>query len=489
MFGGPGIAKRASNTHQGRFEKRSEEERQLERSRQDLARTKVVLEYASWENRTHDEIAARRGKDRLLQMRNEVAETLQQRRKRLAEQRAREMGEWEHEVANNVETMEERRARIFEKATRMREAREAAKRSFVQEMYDKQWRDSCDDARTLDSKAMLNYVTEKRVEQLHEKEIIQAREAEESAIYTAKIEERMRYLEAQEVARDQRRHDMEQRTRHDLNAQVEFKAARRMASEEAAAAEENEELEHLRSLIEEEREKERRRKEQAVAKGMEVRVLNEQRAVEHKQLTEAERQQDLLLLKYAMAKDKAGEEQERQKREVEKTALRKYREYLDEQTKREAEDAGRLDAVQLEAQNRMWDARDAELRKRDDARRRLLNQVQVGRQEQIRLQKQREQENKAYFDEQVQFDRKAFEAAEAAEAESERRQRQNLLNQAARLREQMEGRAAIREQEKQEEYLQVKRMEAYERDHKSRLGAQAGKVVLRHPLKHTQWYT
>lgn len=39
----------------------------------------------------------------------------------------------------------------------------------MQECYDRQWRDACDDARTLDSKANTEWVTSQRWEQVAEK--------------------------------------------------------------------------------------------------------------------------------------------------------------------------------------------------------------------------------------------------------------------------------------------------------------------------------
>lgn len=43
------------------------------------------------------------------------------------------------------------------------------RRQYVQECYDRQWRDACDDARTLDSKANTEWVSAQRWEQVAEK--------------------------------------------------------------------------------------------------------------------------------------------------------------------------------------------------------------------------------------------------------------------------------------------------------------------------------
>eukprot|EP00953_Heterococcus_sp_UTEX-ZZ885_P017265 9666-Heterococcus_DN1.PRE.1 len=69
MFGQPNQALlRATHTHQGRFEKKRAQERQLESSIANINQNKNVLQYAAWENKTHDALSARHGRDRLAQM-------------------------------------------------------------------------------------------------------------------------------------------------------------------------------------------------------------------------------------------------------------------------------------------------------------------------------------------------------------------------------------------------------------------------------------
>ena len=57
----------------------------------------------------------------------------------------------------------------MERAYALRDAREKARQDFVKEKLDQQWRDSCDDARTLDSKAMVKFMNDERVRQIKEK--------------------------------------------------------------------------------------------------------------------------------------------------------------------------------------------------------------------------------------------------------------------------------------------------------------------------------
>lgn len=55
------------------------------------------------------------------------------------------------------------------KAYALREARQKEREAFVADAYDRQWRDSCDDARTLDSIALTQFMNDQRAAQIEEK--------------------------------------------------------------------------------------------------------------------------------------------------------------------------------------------------------------------------------------------------------------------------------------------------------------------------------
>ena len=57
----------------------------------------------------------------------------------------------------------------MERAYALRDAREEQRRNFVQEKLDLQWRDACDDARALDSKALTMFMKKERAQQIESK--------------------------------------------------------------------------------------------------------------------------------------------------------------------------------------------------------------------------------------------------------------------------------------------------------------------------------
>lgn len=57
----------------------------------------------------------------------------------------------------------------MERAYALRDARDAQRKQYVQECYDRQWRDACDDARSLDSAALRVHMSNERLRQIEEK--------------------------------------------------------------------------------------------------------------------------------------------------------------------------------------------------------------------------------------------------------------------------------------------------------------------------------
>lgn len=147
-------------------------------------------------------------------------ENLSSRRKRLASLYNEEMDSWRFEVLGKVETQEDRKARIMERAYALRDARERDRQEYVKKRYDDQWRDSCDDARTLDSKAMVKFIHKERVRQIHEKV---DRKSELSAQENNFLEEWNRQLDAiakRDAEKDEYRRRIDRETSEAIKAQV-----------------------------------------------------------------------------------------------------------------------------------------------------------------------------------------------------------------------------------------------------------------------------
>lgn len=110
------------------------------------AETRKVQQYTHFEVTTTDKIDRRMKQQMFEAKKKEYEDNLHQRRKRLAALYNDEMEQWKAEVVSRVETTEDRKRRIMERAYALRDAREKARNEYVKKRLDDQWRDSCDDA-------------------------------------------------------------------------------------------------------------------------------------------------------------------------------------------------------------------------------------------------------------------------------------------------------------------------------------------------------
>jgi hypothetical protein len=202
-----------------------------------------------------------------------------------------------------------------------------------------------------------------------------------------------------------------------------------------------------------------------------------------------EREQDAILLDYALRKEHETEAAEEAKRNADRHAAMKYRRYLEEQMIKEAEDTAFVDEIRKREEEKVWKARDDALQARDDARQQLMREVDAGRQEQIRYKQQLSQVEGA--DGQI-FAAKFIDDAKVAlrqeQLEKDKRRQVSVQNQ-GQLNEQIAYRRYKEEIERQEAYLAEKQMKYIERQHQQRLADQAGTVRGHRPLMKNNWYS
>lgn len=109
----------------------------------------------------------------------------------------------------------------MQRAYALRDAREKARQEYVRKRYDDQWRDSCDDARTLDSKAMVIFMNKERIKQIEEK---LEKKRELSAQENSFLAEWNRQLDELE-RRDREKREHRERVNHEtseaIRAQIE----------------------------------------------------------------------------------------------------------------------------------------------------------------------------------------------------------------------------------------------------------------------------
>lgn len=130
------------------------------------------------------------------------------------------MDMWKAEIMAKVETQEDRKARIMERAYALRDERERIRQHFVKDALDRQWRDACDDARTLDSEALLALMDQERKQQILDKTQRKSKLKSDEQKFN---EEWMKYvskIEEQEQLKDKNRLENELLNKDQLQQQV-----------------------------------------------------------------------------------------------------------------------------------------------------------------------------------------------------------------------------------------------------------------------------
>lgn len=453
------------------------------------AQNRKIKQYADFEVKTAAKIDRSLRQNAFNKKKAEYEMNLNRRRQELADLYNRELAEWRDEAMARVETQEDRKARIKERAYQLRDARESARQAEVKAKYDLQWRDACDDARTLDSKAMLLYMNQQRLEQIEEKKRRKAQLSQQENAFFDEWNRQLEALAARDAEKRAQRAKIDKETSDEIKAQMEYNYQKKLNHYQQMRKEEQEELDRLRAEIERIESEEREKIRKNFERGQEdLRYNAENRRIRDEESL-VEREQDAVLLDYALRKEREQLRAEEEKRNAGRQAALQYRKYLEEQMIKEAEDTAAVDEIRRREEERVWKARDDALQAREDARNYLMQMVDEGRQEQIRSRRQRDEEEAREGQLFAQkFLREAHEAVEMDRQQLLARKQQEVENQRNLLK-QIEYKRMLEDREKQEAYLADKQMQHMERLHQKKLAEQAGTVRGFRPLLKNQWYT
>lgn len=450
---------------------------------------KQVFQIANFEHSTTAKIEQRLKNERVEAKRKEFENSLLSRKNQLADLYNYEMNLWRSEVLAKVQTQEDRKARILERAYALRDARESERLRIVREKYDEQWRDACDDARNLDSKAMTRYMNEQRLQQIQDKIKRKQDLNGQENNFLAEWNRQLETLARKDKEKQDLKHKIDLETNEQVKAQIQFNFRARQEHMLKTQKEEEEELARLRAEIEREESMQKQRHDVAYQRGREAMQFN----IENKKIKDAEqlitKTQDKILLDYAMRKEAEAAMQEEMKRNADKDAAIQYQKYLEELMVKEAEDTAFVDEINKREEEKVWKARDDALKAREDARQYLMQAVDEGRQQQIRS--KREALDKEKQEGQLFAQKFLDEAAEAIQREREAAAMRSMKNvdNRSQLQQQIDYRKYKEEMEKQETYLADKQTQYMEKLHQQKLMEQGGMVRDRRPLKKNSWYS
>lgn len=151
--------------------KRRQREGELAYYSQNVTDMKHMNSRAEWEDKLRVDAKEAQIRNTMKVLANQDNEDLHRRRCVLAELYNQEMTRWKAQVVSRMETPEQRKQAMIERARALKERREAERLKLVHEKRMQQYREQCDNLRTLDSKRSTLLATEERAAQLDEKKL------------------------------------------------------------------------------------------------------------------------------------------------------------------------------------------------------------------------------------------------------------------------------------------------------------------------------
>lgn len=377
----------------------------------------------------------------------------------------------------------------MKKAYALRDARESSREQFVKGCYDAQWRNACDDARALDSIAMTKYMNQERLNQIKNKQERNIQLSANENDFLAEWQRQLDAIEAKDKAKRDLRHKNNMDTAQGIMDQIAYNDAQRDTNWRMQQEADDQEIRECNEAIALENAKQQARHDEAHRRGRETAEFNKTFKIIAAEEAAREREQNAILLKYAMDTDAARIAEEEGQKAAWAAAARQQRKYLEELMVKEAEDNSFVDEINKREAEKVWKARDDALQAREDARTYLMNLVRAGREEQIAAKKEkfrREKEADVLYaskfiddvKEGLEIDKRAVDS-----------RRDKAVDNNVKLQQQIEWRRMQEERTKQDAYLEDKRMRYIERQHQERLAMQGGAVRTQFPLKKSDYTT
>lgn len=363
---------------------------------------------------------------------------LQERQRRIAELYRQDEAQQKAELANLRETPAQKATRMVAQARKLKAAREEKRRQFAQQMYNRQWREGCDDLRLIDSHNFARHCREQIADQRFEKAQKKLHEQRVESQW-ANIWENERLKRVQDEEEQKRRR---QRFNHETKTALlgQMEVARQRNLQEA----------HQKEV---EREAFRRQLEEdcAHAKAAQERLLHQRRSAmdgivqfnEQQQRTKAEvarlkREQELKELheqKQAAAADDARKAEERRQRARD---MQKYMSYVEEYKREEQEIERTIERLTMEEMARANKKQDAQWSREQQAREALMADVYEQRALQLHELEARRNEIEAELEEERRLVEQEARAAEEAEQNEDTQYRAKCLQQQADILRQMQ---------------------------------------------------
>lgn len=428
-----------------------------------------VNQYAKWEQKTTAQLQDAQIKQiaRGLKERDQVQ--LMQRRAKLAMMLTEEDKYFRAELASMQETPTERAKRLIANARQFKEERERKRQDFVQQQYERQWKDGCDDLRTIDSGFFNLHCAGEVQRQIEEKELRKEDARREKQRWDDLWElERQKKIASEDENARKRREALYQ-NRRDLKDQVD----QQTLQQKIQKAQDQKEKEIFQSILDMDaalaRQKQADEAEAKRAFALQTVAYNEELLRQRQEAFRRQREEDRLTLERKMAEYKEDTVRAENDKAAQRRDLIEFRNFIRRRKEEEARMERELERLVQEDLDRSNAQRDAVWERERLARERLLADVYATRADQLQ-EKQRAQQRVA---EEVALEKAAAEVEIARAEEAERWEARMEYEAGQRRRRDLASQVAIiqnrQELEKQELALEKLRADEAERIHKEKL--------------------
>ena len=290
--------------------------------------------------------------------------------------------------------------------------REEERVQFVKDCYRRQWEESCDEMRVLQSKEMLNQIVKDR-----KLDMLAVSDTDDDS--NSNVGD-MCILRNEECDLHSKHHESILQTRRALDKQIELKQKQAAAAAAQLHREEQEQMRLMSKMEGEARESERLASEKAKQEQKEVLEDTLQRANEKQARRELEKHQDAVLLQHALALERDAIREEEANKLDSKEASQEFIRCLQEQTQHHEVENETVNKIRSQQMDLIAKKKEDRMKAEQRERLRQQQQITLSRRQQI-LRKSREAEINQR--EEQQFVEEAREAILRAE-EAERRDKE-----------------------------------------------------------------
>ncbi len=327
-----------------------------------------------WEQRTQQQIDKREVNSIAQNLLQQEEEALQNRKKELRSLYNNDMLRLNETREKSLTTtqeqkMDQMRARAYELKAR----REKERQAFVNECYERQWMESCDDLRALNSKALLDRLTKDRELIIKNKKRIseeqpKCRDRNENVVtpsLTAK----------DDGGNTEQKRQSSLEFRRALDHQIQWKRSNEAFLARSKQLQEQGELQQLALLQEQEIQSDRDLIDKAKRDGAKMLQEMNQRAKEHETRQVIERNQNRLLLQHVMEEERRQTQIEKAKKELGRECDSDFMQCHQEQAKEDERENDYIDRILNTEVERLTKLKDEKIAAEKESKRQWTKEV------------------------------------------------------------------------------------------------------------------